>query len=272
MCIRDSISAVADAIGSLLENARLAEAEHERSSELIDANRILEDQATDLARSNADLEQFAYVASHDLQEPLRVVSNYVQLLANKYQRELDTNAHAFIQYALDASNQMYNLINDLLLYSQIGHTEDLSEDINIESSILQAISNLEISIKASGASITHGNVPKVSANYIQLTQVIQNLLSNAIKFRSSQPPQIHIDATPLENEWLFAFRDNGIGIEPRFHDRIFMIFQRLHSKTQYSGTGVGLPICKKIIERHGGNIWVESIPNSGSVFYFTLPR
>ena len=266
------ISAVADAIGSLLENARLAEAEHERSSELIDANRILEDQATDLARSNADLEQFAYVASHDLQEPLRVVSNYVQLLANKYQSELDTNAHAFIQYALDASHQMYNLINDLLSYSQIGHNEALFEDIDIESSILQAISNLEISIKASGASITHGNVPKVSANYIQLTQVIQNLLSNAIKFRGSQSPQIHIDATPLENEWLFAFRDNGIGIEPRFHDRIFMIFQRLHSKTQYSGTGVGLPICKKIIERHGGNIWVESIPNSGSVFYFTLPR
>ena len=266
------ISGVADAIGALLENARLTEAEHERSYELSNANQILEAQANDLARSNADLEQFAYVASHDLQEPLRVVSNYVQLLANKYQSKLDTNGREFIQYALDASKQMYDLINDLLSYSQIGHMEDPIEMIDSESSILQAISNLQIAIKTSQASITYGKVPKISANYVQITQVIQNLLSNAIKFRGLEPPRIHIEATPLENRWLFSFSDNGIGIEPRFHDRIFLIFQRLHGRSQYSGTGVGLPICKKIIERHGGNIWVESQLNSGSVFQFTLPK
>ncbi|MQF65078.1 PAS domain S-box protein [SAR202 cluster bacterium AC-409-J13_OGT_754m] len=266
------ISGVADAIGALLENARLTEAEHERSYELLNANQILEAQAADLARSNADLEQFAYVASHDLQEPLRVVSNYVQLLANKYQNQLDTDAHEFIQYALGASKQMYDLINDLLSYSQIGHADNPLEIINVESAILQAISNLEIAIENSGASITYGKIPKVSANYVQITQVIQNLLSNALKFQGADPPRIHIEVTSLENRWRFSFSDNGIGIEPRFHERIFMIFQRLHSRSQYAGTGVGLPICKKIIERHGGSIWVESIPDSGSVFHFTLPK
>jgi PAS domain S-box-containing protein len=226
----------------------------------------------ELEQSNAELEQFAYVASHDLQEPLRMITSYVQLLAHRYQDQLDNDANDFIGYAVDGATRMQQLINDLLAYSRVGTTVRLFEPTPCPNVIKQVIHNLEPAILESKATITYDELPVVMADKLQLEQLFQNLISNAIKFCSQARPQIHITAKQNQvNEWVFSVQDNGIGIEQIYADRIFVIFQRLHTRDKYSGTGIGLAICKKIVERHNGQIWFESQLGQGTTFYFTIP-
>ena len=228
--------------------------------------------AAELERSNQELQQFAYVASHDLQEPLRMVRSYVQLLAMRYRGKLDADADDFINYAIDGASRMNTLINDLLAYSRVGtHGKDF-KPTDCESVFNRTIANLQVAIKEKDAVVTHdAHLPTVMADETQLVQLFQNLISNAIKFCSEEQPWIHITVEQKGKEWLFAVRDNGIGVEPQYAERIFEIFQRLHSKAEYAGTGIGLAICKKIVERHRGSIRMESELGMGSTFYFTLP-
>jgi PAS domain S-box-containing protein len=225
----------------------------------------------DLGRSNAELEQFAYVASHDLQEPLRMISSYVQLLAKRYQGKLDSDADEFINFAVDGAKRMQNLINDLLAYSRVGTRGNPLTPVSAEDLLKEALANLQFAIEESGASITHDPLPVIKGDPTQLVTVFQNLLGNAIKFRGSEPPRIHFGAQRDANEWIFSVHDDGIGIDPKFAQRIFVIFQRLNDRTAYPGTGIGLAICKRVIQRHGGRIWVESVAGEGATFYFTLP-
>lgn len=227
--------------------------------------------AQDLERSNAELKKFAYVASHDLQEPLNQVANYVQLLEMRYHQELDADAIEFINYAVEGVSLMQTLIDDVLAYSKVDSQAIAFQLTEAQVPLERALSNLRQRISEAGATITYDPLPPVMADSTQLMQLFQNLIGNAIKFRSDKPPQIHVGAERLEDEWLFFVRDNGIGIDPRFSDRIFIIFQRLHTRDEYPGTGMGLAICKKIIECHRGRIWVESQLGQGATFYFTIP-
>jgi len=223
-----------------------------------------------LEHSNAELERFAYIASHDLQEPLRMVSSFTQLLEKRYKDKLDADAHDFINFAVDGARRMQNLINDLLAYSRVSPRGKPFEPTNTEEVFEAAVANLQIAIKESKSKVTHDALPSVMADEGQLVQVFQNLISNGIKFRGKEPPRVQVSAMHKEGEWVFSVKDNGIGIDPQYFDRVFIIFQRLHGH-EYPGTGAGLSIAKRIVERHGGRIWVESEPGKGSVFYFSIP-
>jgi PAS domain S-box-containing protein len=225
----------------------------------------------ELRRSNAELEQFAYVASHDLQEPLRAVAGMVQLLQKRYQGQLDARADEYIGHAVEAAARMQALIQALLTYSRVERRNQPIEPVDAGNCLQAALTNLEVSVRESHAIITADALPTVYADPLQLTQLFQNLIGNGIKFRGERDPQIHISATKLKDAWQFSVEDNGIGIESQYFERIFLIFQRLHTRREYPGTGIGLALCKKIVDRHGGRIWVESEPWRGSTFHFTLP-
>jgi signal transduction histidine kinase len=248
------------------------------------AEEALRQQAKELTRSNKDLEQFAYVASHDLQEPLRMVTSYVQILAQDYEGRLDADANRFIGYAVDGANRMKVLIDDLLEFSRVGSQGKPFEPTHCGEVMEQVVSDLEGAIRESGGKVTWEGLPTVMADATQLAQLLRNLAGNGIKFRGEAPPHVHVSAEPVSDaatpsearndtrqEWLFSVSDNGIGIAPRHYDRIFQMFQRLHHRSEYPGTGIGLAICQKIVERHGGRIWVESELGEGSTFYFTIP-
>ena len=224
-----------------------------------------------LARSNKDLEQFAYVASHDLQEPLRTVAGFTQLLGKRYKGRLDQDADEFIEFAVQGAKRMQTLIMDLLSYSRLSTRSKPFAPTDCDAVLAEMLVTLQSAILESGAVITHDPLPTVSADPSQLRQVFQNLIGNAVKFRSGQPCKIHVSAENKDAEWVFSVHDNGIGIAREYSERIFVIFQRLHGREEYPGTGIGLSICKRVVERHGGRIWVESRPEEGSTFYFTLP-
>ena len=226
----------------------------------------------ELERSNKELEQFAYVASHDLQEPLRMVSSFTQLLARRYKDKLDADADDFIAYAVDGANRMQRLISDLLMYSRVGTRGRPFEPCDLHSILGEVLVNLQPTIGESHAIITNDGLPAVMADPTQLVQLFQNLISNAVRFRGDDAPRIHISVQEKPAEWLFSVRDNGIGIAPEYRERIFAIFQRLHPQSHAQGTGIGLAICKRIVERHGGKLWVESEPGRGSTFYFTISK
>jgi PAS domain S-box-containing protein len=235
------------------------------------AQQELQRHAKELERSNAELEQFAYVASHDLQEPLRIVASYSQLLARRYQDKLDADANEFIDFIVDGASRMQGLINDLLSYSRVGSRGQEFEATDLNEVIESTLHILELGIQDNAATVTHDNMPTLMVDKSQMGQLFQNLISNAIKFHGDSPPQIHLGVEQQAEEFVFTVRDNGIGIDPQYAERIFLVFQRLHGKKEYPGTGIGLAICKKIVERHGGRIWMESSPGEGSTFYFTIP-
>ena len=255
--LKDHLLRLPEAVRRALREAKLRE-EHRRSQE-------------DLARSNRDLEQFAYVASHDLQEPLRMVAAYTQLLAERYKGKLDENADKYIHYAVDGAMRMQTLVKDLLEFSRLGRHGREFQPTECDAVIDIALKNLYAAIQESGAQVESGHLPVVMADAVQLVQVFQNLIGNAIKFRGSEPPVIRITAEKIRQEAIFSVADNGIGIALEHADLVFAIFKRLHTREEYPGSGIGLAICKKIVEQHGGRIWMESEPGRGCTFRFTLP-
>jgi signal transduction histidine kinase len=269
------LAAAGLAIYSEMRQRRQAEDEVRKLNEELErkvAERTAElaERALDLERSNRDLQQFAYVASHDLQEPLRTVASFTQLLAKRYNDKLDDKAREFIGFAVDGSKRMQTLINDLLSFSRVGTQGKALAAVDCDAALDTVLKGLKRSIEESGAVITRDWLPAVLADELQLTQLLQNLVANAIKFRGQGAPQIHIAADRHGSGWKISVRDRGIGISPEHYERIFVIFQRLHNKKEYPGTGIGLAICKKIAERHGGRIWVEATPGGGSTFCFTI--
>jgi signal transduction histidine kinase len=225
----------------------------------------------ELARSNRDLEQFAYIASHDLQEPLRMVAAYTQLLAERYRGRLDETADKYIDYASNGALRMQTLIRDLLAFSRVGRQGSEMKVIDCNTIVGQALKNLQSAIRESGAVVSYDRLPVVRCNSFQFLQLFQNLIGNAMKFHGSEKPIIQLSAVRTGSEWLFSVSDNGIGIEPESAEVIFSVFKRLHTSSEYPGNGIGLAICKKVVEQHGGNIWVESTKGHGSNFKFTLP-
>jgi signal transduction histidine kinase len=255
--LKDHLARLPESVRRAMREKRLRE-DHRQSLE-------------DLARSNRDLEQFAYVASHDLQEPLRMVATYTQLLAERYQGKLDSEADKYIHYAVDGALRMQKLVQDLLAFSRVGR-EGVALKSNDCNAVLQtSLKNLGAAIQESGAIVEHVQLPEVMADNSQLVLVFQNLIGNAIKFRGSEPPVIRVSAEEKGKEWIFSVEDNGIGIPAEHRENVFVIFRRLHTRAEYAGNGIGLSICKKIIEQHGGRIWVESEPGHGSIFRFTVP-
>ena len=278
-----TIVIISSAMHRARERAILRQIELEREmSERVQAEEALrkahdelelrvQERTAELARSNAELQQFAYVASHDLQEPLRMVSNFTQLLAERYDAKLDSDGREFIAFAVEGATRMQTLVQDLLSLSRVGTRGRNLEMVRLDQAVDRAVANLEFSIQETGASVTHDELPEVMADSSQMMQLFQNLIGNGIKFKGAEPPRVHITASRNGKEWTFSVRDNGIGFEPQYADRIFSVFQRLHSRDEYQGNGIGLSICRKIVERHQGRIWAESIPGSGATFYFTMP-
>ena len=261
-----------DGLARLPEVIRRALREKDERGLRQQAEQDLAKKVDELARSNADLEQFAYVASHDLQEPLRMVTAYTQLLAERYRGKLDENADKFIGYASEGAQRMQVLIQDLLAFSRVGRNSAAIGPVDCTAVMAEVLQTLAPAIQESGARVTHDALAVVWADRTQLAQVFQNLVGNAIKFRGKEPPVVSVKAEKTTHRWQFSVSDNGIGIAPEYAENIFVVFQRLHARTEYPGNGIGLAICKKIVERNGGKIWVESQPGSGSSFKFTLPR
>jgi signal transduction histidine kinase len=261
--IRDKTTAQILSLDQLLRN-------HERI--VANQEQHLHSALAALSRSNKDLEQFAYVASHDLQEPLRAVSGFCQLLEQRYGERLDEKAREFIHFAVEGAGRMQELISGLLDYSRVGTRELVSEEVDVNEVVKSALANLQIAIQQAGAVINYRQLPTVTADRLQMIRLFQNLIDNAIKYRGTSSPEIHIAAESNGGEWVFSVRDNGIGFERKYADRIFLIFQRLHVRKQYPGSGIGLSICERIVQRQGGRIWAESAPGQGSTFYFSLPH
>jgi len=233
--------------------------------------RTLQDKIEELARSNADLEQFAYTASHELQEPLRTLERYTRLLKDESGNRLTREAKESMEFVLEATRRMHRLVEDLLSYSRVVTRGHPFQSVDCERLLEQTLANLKASIDESKAKITHDPLPTLNADSGQLMSLLQNLVGNALKFRNCHSPKVHVSAERKEREWVFSVRDNGIGFDPKQNERIFGIFQRLHTEAEYPGTGVGLAICKRIVERHAGRIWTESEPGKGSTFYFSIP-
>ena len=251
---------------------RQAEKHLREANQALEVQRqALEQSNRAVQRANDELRQFASIVAHDLSEPLRTVTNYVQLLAQQSQGKLDTTAQEYLQFAVDGSQRMHQLIADLLAFTRIDNQEQPFAPVDCEALLARTLSDLHMAVADSGAEVTHSALPVVQGDNTRLGQVFQNLIGNALKFRGTAPPRIHISAQREGQQWRFAVRDNGIGIAPAQSDRIFQVFQRLHTRREYAGTGMGLAICKKIVERHGGRIWVESELGQGATFVFTLP-
>ena len=244
----------------------------ERTAELVRAKKQLETVNIELRNSNQELEKFAYIVSHDLQAPLRSLSMFTQLLAQEYREKLDSQADEYISYIAGGAMRMQTLIQDLLTYSRAGKNEQTWVSVNLAEILNQVILNLQANITENKAKITVKNLPTIIANPVEMSQLLQNLIANGIKFRSKIEPKIEIDTVSQGKRWLISVKDNGIGIEKQHRQQIFQLFQRLHTDNQYPGTGIGLTICQKIVERYGGSIWVESVVGKGSIFYFTLPK
>jgi len=236
------------------------------------AEQELAQRAESLARSNGDLQQFAYVASHDLQEPLRMVASYVRLLQQRYQDKLDEDANTFIDYAVDGASRMQDLITGLLDYSRVSACSEPFAPVECEAALDAALANLRVSIDESGAVVTHDPLPTVTGDRLQITQLLQNLIGNAVKYRGTDPPRVHVSCQREEDGCVFCVRDNGVGIAPENRERIFRMFERIGTESQRAGTGIGLAVCKRIVERHGGRIWVESEAGRGSMFCFSIPE
>ena len=244
--------------------------EHERQLERLYSD--LARRAMELSASNAELERFAYIASHDLQEPLRMVSSFLQLLQKKYGGQLDERADQYIHYAVDGAERMKALIRDLLEYSRLGTGKEAFDWVDTGEVLSEVGGVFREQVATTGAQVKTGHLPRVWGDRVQLTQLLQNLVSNALKYAGNRTPVITVGAEEHPEYWQFSVADNGIGIDPQFFDKIFIIFQRLHNRNEYSGTGIGLAICKKIVERHGGRIWVDSAAGGGSTFYFTISK
>ena len=256
---QDTLEALAPAIVEALIRKRAEEA--------------LRSALEETRRSNEDLQQFAHVASHDLQEPLRMVTAFLNLIKERYAAQLDDKAREYIGYSVDGATRMSNLIRDVLEYSRVDRQRGHGEPVDARQAVAEALATLQGLVEDTGATVTLDELPTVKADPVRLAQVFVNLISNAIKFRHpDRPCQVRVAAARQDGNWVFSVRDNGIGIAPEFHERVFVIFQRLHSVGKYPGTGIGLALCRRIVERHGGRIWVESAPGTGSTFYFTLPE
>lgn len=251
-------------LGAIITNVDISEIRHYQEK--------LQHTLLELERSNKELEQFAYIASHDLQEPMRMVASFTQLLAARYQGKLDEKADEYIAFALEGARRMQTLIRDLLKYARVTSRLKPFELLDCNEILYDVLSDLQLVIGESGAEITSDTLPVIMGDITQIRQLLQNLISNAIKFRGANKPVIHISAVRGQKDWAFSIRDNGIGIDPQFHERIFLLFQRLHEREKYPGTGIGLALCKKITELHGGKIWLESEPGGGTTFYFSIPR
>jgi len=262
--LKDGLARLPEAIRRALQEKRLLRMRRQAEEDL--ARKVEE-----LARSNADLEQFAYVASHDLQEPLRMVTSYTQLLAERYRGQLDEAADKYIGYASEGALRMQHLIQDLLAFSRVGRSGSTCESVDCNAVMEDATRSLTAAIQESDAMVRYDALPAVWADRPLITQVFQNLIGNAIKFRKAALPEIKVRAEASGADWLFSVSDNGIGIAPEYAENIFVVFQRLHARTEYPGNGIGLAICKKIVERYGGKIWVEGVAGQGSTFKFTLP-
>ena len=262
--LKDGLARLPEAVRRALEERQLRQSRRQAEEDL--ARKVEE-----LARSNADLEQFAYIASHDLQEPLRMVTAYTQLLAERYRGKLDAEADKFIGYASEGAMRMQVLIQDLLAFSRVGRAESSDANIDCNGVMEEVLQTLSAAVQESGAVISYSQLPQIQGDRTQLGQVFQNLIANAIKFRGKEPPKISVLAENKDDQWWFEVSDNGIGIPPENAGHVFEVFYRLHARSEYPGNGIGLAICKKIIERGGGRIWVESQSGSGSHFKFTLP-